>query len=113
MRLLTFELNGCQRVGAELDGRIVDLQSAFALSVLTTVGFSADALSRAERLFPSDLTRFLGCGSGCFDAARSAYDFATRLSEGMATRGIFYEEREITRLAPITRPPKIICLGLN
>jgi len=113
MRLLTFEVNGCQRVGAELDGRIVDLQSAFALSVLTTVGFTSDALVRAERLLPSDLTRFLGCGSGCFDAARSAFDYAAHLSENMATRGVFYEEREITRLSPITRPSKIICLGLN
>lgn len=113
MRLLTFEHNGCQRVGGELNGRIVDLQSAFALSVLTTVGFTADALERAERLLPGDITCFLGCGSGCYDAARTALDFAGRLSEGMGTRGIFYEEREITRLAPVTRPPKIICLGLN
>src|SRR5438309_9289406 len=108
MRLLTFEHNGCQRLGGELNGRIVDLQSAFALSVLTTVGFTAEALARAERLLPPDLAHFLGCGSGCFDAARTAYDFAARLSEGMGTRGIFYEEREITRLAPVIRPPKII-----
>ena len=113
MRLLSFEINGCHRVGGELDGRIVDLQSAFALSVLTTVGFTADALERAERLLPCDMARFFCCGSGCFDAARAALDFAARLTEGMGTRGIFYEEREITRLAPVTRPTKIICLGLN
>jgi 2-keto-4-pentenoate hydratase/2-oxohepta-3-ene-1,7-dioic acid hydratase in catechol pathway len=113
MRLLTFECNGRQRLGGELDGRIVDLQSSFALSVLTTIGFSADAMERAERLLPCDVTRFLRCESGCFDAARSAHDYAARISEGMATRGIFYEEREITRLAPVTRPTKIICLGLN
>jgi 2-keto-4-pentenoate hydratase/2-oxohepta-3-ene-1,7-dioic acid hydratase in catechol pathway len=113
MRLLTFECNGRQRLGGELNNRIVDLQSAFALSVLTTVGFSADALERAERLLPCDVSRFLACESGCFDAARSALDYAARLTDGMATRGIFYEEREITRLAPVTRPSKIICLGLN
>lgn len=113
MRLLSFECNGRQRLGAELDGRIVDLQSAFALEVLTTVGFSADALERAERLLPCDVARFLGCESGCFDAARSALDYARRLKDGMATRGVFYEEREITRLAPVRRPGKIICLGLN
>jgi 2-keto-4-pentenoate hydratase/2-oxohepta-3-ene-1,7-dioic acid hydratase in catechol pathway len=113
MRLLTFECNGRQRLGGELNGRIVDLQSSFALSVLTTIGFSADAMERAERLLPCDVTRFLGCESGCFDAARSALDYAARISEGMATRGIFYEEREITRMAPVTRPTKIICLGLN
>jgi 2-keto-4-pentenoate hydratase/2-oxohepta-3-ene-1,7-dioic acid hydratase in catechol pathway len=113
MRLLTFESNGRQRVGAELNGRIVDLQSAFALSVLTAVGFTADALERAERLLPCDITQFFACGSGCFDAARAALDFAARLTEGMGTRCIFYEEREITRLAPVIRPPKIICLGLN
>jgi 2-keto-4-pentenoate hydratase/2-oxohepta-3-ene-1,7-dioic acid hydratase in catechol pathway len=77
------------------------------------VGFSADALERAERLLPCDAACFLGCESGCFDAARTALDFASRVSESMATRGVFYEEREITRLAPVTRPPKIICLGLN
>jgi 2-keto-4-pentenoate hydratase/2-oxohepta-3-ene-1,7-dioic acid hydratase in catechol pathway len=113
MRLLTFEVNGCQRVGGELNGRIVDLQSAFALSVLTTVGFTADALERAERLLPCEMARFFSCGSGCFDAARTALDYAARLTDGMGTRGIFYEEREITRRAPITRPSKIICLGLN
>jgi 2-keto-4-pentenoate hydratase/2-oxohepta-3-ene-1,7-dioic acid hydratase in catechol pathway len=31
----------------------------------------------------------------------------------MGTRGVFFEEREIRRLAPVTRPGKIICLGLN
>jgi 2-keto-4-pentenoate hydratase/2-oxohepta-3-ene-1,7-dioic acid hydratase in catechol pathway len=113
MRLLTFEINGRHRLGAELDGRVVDLQSAFALEVLTTVGFSADALERAERLLPCDVARFLGCESGCFDAARSALDYARRLKDGMATRGVFYDEREITRLAPVARPRKIICLGLN
>lgn len=113
MRLLSFECNGRQRLGAELDGRIVDLQSAFALEVLTTVGFSADALERAERLLPCEVSRFLGCESGCYDAARSALDYARRLKDGMATRGVFYEEREITRLAPVRRPGKIICLGLN
>jgi 2-keto-4-pentenoate hydratase/2-oxohepta-3-ene-1,7-dioic acid hydratase in catechol pathway len=113
MRLLSFECNGRQRLGAELDGRIVDLQSAFALEVLTTVGFSADALERAERLLPCDVARFLGCESGCFDAARSALDYARRLKDGMGTRGVFYEEREVTRLAPVRRPGKIICLGLN
>lgn len=113
MRLLTFECNGRQRLGGELNGRIVDLQSAFALSVLTTVGFTAETLSRAERLLPCDSACFLGCGSGCYDAARTALDFAARLSDGMGTRGIFYEEREITRRAPVTRPGKIICLGLN
>jgi 2-keto-4-pentenoate hydratase/2-oxohepta-3-ene-1,7-dioic acid hydratase in catechol pathway len=114
MRLLTFECNGRQRLGGELNGRIVDLQSAFALSVLTTVGFTADALVRAEALLPCDMSRFFCCGSGgCYDAARTALDFAARLTEGMGTRGVFYEEREISRLAPVTRPPKIICLGLN
>jgi 2-keto-4-pentenoate hydratase/2-oxohepta-3-ene-1,7-dioic acid hydratase in catechol pathway len=113
MRFLSFECNGRQRLGAELDGRIVDLQSAFALEVLTTVGFSADALERAERLLPCDVTRFLSCESGCFDAARSALEYARRLKDGMATRGVFYDEREITRLAPVRRPGKIICLGLN
>lgn len=113
MRLLTFEINGRHRLGGESNGRIVDLQSAFALHVLTTVGFTADALERAERLLPCDMARFFCCGSGCFDAARTALDFAARLTEGMGTRGLFYEEREITRLAPVARPPKIICLGLN
>jgi 2-keto-4-pentenoate hydratase/2-oxohepta-3-ene-1,7-dioic acid hydratase in catechol pathway len=113
MRFLSFECNGRQRLGAELDGRIVDLQSAFALEVLTTVGFSADALERAERLLPCDVTRFLSCESGCFDAARSALEYARRLKDGMATRGVFYDEREISRLAPVRRPGKIICLGLN
>jgi 2-keto-4-pentenoate hydratase/2-oxohepta-3-ene-1,7-dioic acid hydratase in catechol pathway len=114
MRLLTFECNGRQRLGAELNGRIVDLQSAFALSAMTTVGFTSDALERAERFLPCDMAQFLCCGSGaCFDAARTGLDFAGRLSDNMGTRGIFYEEREITRLAPVARPTKIICLGLN
>src|SRR5207248_7312021 len=97
----------------ELNGRVVDLQSAFALSVLTTVGFTADALERAERLLPCDATRFLSCDSGCYDAARMGLDFAAGVLEGMATRGVFYEEREISRLAPIIRPGMIICLLLN
>lgn len=114
MRLLTFDCNGRQRLGAEWNGRVVDIQSAFALSAMTAMGFSSDALAQSERLLPCDMSRFLCCNSGgCFDAARTALDFANRLSENMGTRGIFLDEREVKRLAPVTRPPKVICLGLN
>lgn len=116
MRLLTFEVAGRQRLGAEWTGRIVDLQNVAALAELARYGASA-AQAVAER-FPSDMLEFLKGGAAARSTAREALAFLDNLPEEMVhnavgSTALVYREDQVRRRAPIPRPGKIICLGLN
>lgn len=116
MRLLTFEAAGQRRLGAEWNGCVVDLQNAAALPELLHYGVPAVA-ALAER-FPSDMLAFLQSGSSGRAAAEQALVFLGSIPEGMrdawiATGSLIYREEQIRRCAPVPRPPKVICVGLN
>ncbi len=116
MRLLTFEAAGQQRLGAEWQGRIVDLQNAAALKELVTYGVPA-AQALAER-FPSDLLALLQAGPAAQATAREALSFVASLPPDVlealsGQSAILYREDQVRRRAPIPRPGKIICVGLN
>jgi 2-keto-4-pentenoate hydratase/2-oxohepta-3-ene-1,7-dioic acid hydratase in catechol pathway len=101
MRLVTFETNGALRLGAELDGGILDLQNAAAQAGAAAV--------------PSGIIAFLAAGEAAMDAARATLAWAGREGTGaLAGRpGLFYREDQVRRRAPLPRPTKVICLGLN
>jgi len=116
MRLLTFEAAGRQRLGAEWNGSIVDLQNVVALGELVRYGAAA-AQAAAER-FPSDTLEFLKGGAAARSTAREALDFLASLPEGVRQQiaggsALLYREDQVRRRAPIPRPGKILCLGLN
>jgi 2-keto-4-pentenoate hydratase/2-oxohepta-3-ene-1,7-dioic acid hydratase in catechol pathway len=58
---------------------------------------------------------FLAAGGPAMDAARRSVDWASgRGAASLSTTpGLFYREGEAKRLAPVPRPGKVICLGLN
>jgi 2-keto-4-pentenoate hydratase/2-oxohepta-3-ene-1,7-dioic acid hydratase in catechol pathway len=116
MRLLTFEAAGQQRLGAEWQGRVADLQNVAALAELARYGASA-AQAVVER-FPSDMLAFLRGGSATLAAARGALAFLDELpgetaGELAGNSALVYREDQVRRRAPIPRPGKILCIGLN
>jgi 2-keto-4-pentenoate hydratase/2-oxohepta-3-ene-1,7-dioic acid hydratase in catechol pathway len=80
MKLYTFEVNGQQRLGAEQNGRLVDLQTV-AGDMLALVKAGPEALAAARR----------------------------RLAQASESIPI----DQVRLLAPIPRPGKILCSGLN
>jgi 2-keto-4-pentenoate hydratase/2-oxohepta-3-ene-1,7-dioic acid hydratase in catechol pathway len=102
MRLVTFEAGGIERLGAELEGGILDLARA-----------SREA--GAEGAFPEEMIALLAAGPGAMEGVRQTVDWA--VGRGAAalssTRGLLFREGDVKRLAPIPRPGKLICLGLN
>ncbi len=116
MRLLTFESAGRRRLAAEWNGLIVDLQNAGALQELVTYG--AGAASEYCAAFPSDMVEHLRGGPAAARRAQESLAFLSSLpggvTEHMAGSGaILYHENQIRRCAPVPRPPKVICVGLN
>jgi 2,4-diketo-3-deoxy-L-fuconate hydrolase len=96
MRLYTFEVNGRQRVGAETDKRLIDLRTAFSAND-ASAGTGADLLST------------LRGGDAAMDAAREAVNFALEHPGEYPSYGF----DEVKLLAPVPRPGKILCSGIN
>src|ERR1700733_7528580 len=83
MKLVTFERNGLSEPGALLDDKVVGLKSAGFPTLLHLIQGGAEALQRASVLL-----------------AKPPADAAVPLAK-------------VRLLAPLSRPPKIICVGLN
>lgn len=116
MRLLTFEIAGRRRLGAEWNGGIADLQNVVALKQVLDYGAAA-AAEGLER-FPSDMLAFLQGGDEARATAQEALAFLDGLPEDVRTSltgktALVYTEDQIRRCAPIPRPGKIVCIGLN
>jgi 2-keto-4-pentenoate hydratase/2-oxohepta-3-ene-1,7-dioic acid hydratase in catechol pathway len=116
MRLLTFEVGGRQRLGAEWNGRIVDLQNAAALTQL--IQYGAAAATNATERFPSDMLSYLRGGASAQAAAQEALAFLEQLPEEVQCNlagqsSVLYQEDQVRRCAPIPQPGKIVCIGLN
>lgn len=105
MRLVSFRRKGAVRLGAELDGGVIDLNQVYA-AWLADRG-EADAEARAATVVPPDILAFLAAGEPALDAAREAIEFATAHAE------LRLPAREMELLPPVPRPPKIICVARN
>jgi 2,4-diketo-3-deoxy-L-fuconate hydrolase len=81
VKLYTFEIDGQQRVGAERDGRLVDLSGTV----------------------PGDMLALIHAGNGALEAARRAV--------GSGARSYAFEDVRLR--APLPRPGKILCSGIN
>jgi acylpyruvate hydrolase len=87
MRLVTFVASGEPRAGVLIDGNVVDL-------------------NRADSGLPSTVLGLLQGGEGLIERARRAVESA---AGGPAA----HAAGSVRLLAPIPRPPKVICIGLN
>lgn len=115
MQLVTFVTNGDSRVGAHVDGHIVDVKAALAARL--EAGGEGNAEKMAEALIPSDMRAFIGRGEPGLAQAKSAVDYALKQGvDGDAPgweRKIVYSLDEVGVHAPILNPEKIVAIGLN
>jgi 2,4-didehydro-3-deoxy-L-rhamnonate hydrolase len=96
MRLYTFEVNGQQRIGVERDKRLIDLRTASSANDAPAGTFT-------------DLLSMLRGGEAALDATREAVNFALDHPREHPS----YDFDEVKLLAPVPRPGKILCSGIN
>jgi 2-keto-4-pentenoate hydratase/2-oxohepta-3-ene-1,7-dioic acid hydratase in catechol pathway len=106
MKLATFEISTAagpmRRVGAAVDGRLIDLASAYAAH-LEHADPGCDAQRLAGMLIPSDMVAFLGAGDAGRRAADQAIDAASKHEDAFGARTSF-ASAEVRLLAPVPRP---------
>src|ERR671911_873763 len=105
MRLISFRTPDGDRIGAGVDGEVVDLTTACA-ALLADRG-EADAEARAAETLPPDMEAFLAGGEEAMAAAAEAIEFASDRDDLRVRRD------EIRLLPPVRRPPKVICVARN
>ncbi len=111
MRLVTYQREGQIRTGAQLEGKVVDLNRAYR-AVLSQKGDEVELVVADARL-PTEMIRLLNGGDTSLEAARQAIAFAQELGAEAGKQGVVYTADEVTLLAPVPRPGKVICVGLN
>src|SRR5579859_7627527 len=115
MRLVTYQHEGQARTGALLGEFVVDLNRAYK-AALHHLG-NANELAVADLRLPSDMVSLLNGGEASLSAAGRALAFVQeRQSAGDATlgaQGLVYATTQVALLAPVLRPGKVVCLGLN
>lgn len=109
MKLASFEVAGTARWGVVLDQYVLDVNRRRATE-LARRG-ATGARERADREIPPDLVAYLRRHAGDLGPIRELVDGATDPGEG--PDGGYYPLREVRLLAPVPRPGKIVCIGLN
>lgn len=109
MKLITFSAQGEPfRLGVLLDeNTIVDPQQAYVEKLVAQD--QPRALEIASALIPSEPTAFLANGDIARDAAQEALQY---VSQDQTSKSI-YQKQDVQIGAPLLRPNKIICVGLN
>jgi len=106
VKLATFEISTpagpLRRIGAAVDGKLVDFAAAYAAH-LDCTDPGSDAQRVAGMFFPADMVAFLGTGDLGRRAAEDAINTAAKTDEAFAAR-TKYATDEVRLLAPVTRP---------
>jgi len=108
MKLITFNVDGCEKVGALKGDYIIDLREAYSLQLLSK-GFSIDeAVQRACKEIPDCMLSFIECGKETLEIARESIEFIIKNNNfGKAT----YLLKDVNLLTPILKPPMILNMG--
>lgn len=114
MQLVTFIANGRRRIGAHVDGKVVDLQAALAMRLL--LGGEGRPFELARALIPDDMRAFIERGEPGLAQAKSALAYALEgggQPSDPSEPKLVYGLGEVGVYAPILNPEKIIAIGLN
>jgi 2-keto-4-pentenoate hydratase/2-oxohepta-3-ene-1,7-dioic acid hydratase in catechol pathway len=104
MKLYTFEGEGRRRIGGECNGQLADLAAASAVMV---------QLRRGKGVVPADMLEFLRGGEAAMQAGRDTLAFMAKRPAVPVGERLSYAFDEVKLLAPIPRPGKILCSGIN
>ncbi len=111
MKLVTFLLDGQERIGADVEGaagRVVDLHRAYAAYLRDVEkNLSADPLAAA--VLGRDMVEFLKRGEKAVDAARTALAHA----ENNPRDGCTVDRQRVRLMAPVPRPGALVSAGKN
>src|SRR6266542_1492364 len=102
MKLYTFASKGQTRLGAELAGRLIDLNAAHA-----------GRLDRPNAVLAATMIDLIRGGEPARRKASQALAFAQKNAGSARARAWTRDFANVQLLAPIPRPRKILCRGLN
>ena len=105
MKLFTFEAEGRSHLGAECHGQLVDLPAA-NIAMLEARGKSGDVV-------PFHMLNFLRAGESAMQIAREVCAYMAKRPAVPVGKRLSYAFEEVKLLAPIPRPGKILCSGIN
>ena len=103
MRLVTFLVGGTERLGAIIDGRVIDLRGAAAALARPHGAHDTPAL-------PADMLALLRLGAAGLDTVRALLDV---VGAPDTTAPYVYDLSAVRVRAPIPAPGKILCIGRN
>ena len=108
MKLCTFEVSGMRSIGIETNGQMLDLPAACGAMVA-----ARGPKTGGPGGMPADMLAFLRLGEPALKAARDTLAFMARRPALPVGLRASYLLDEVKVLAPIPRPGKILCSGLN
>ncbi len=111
MKLVTYSCKGRVAPGALLNDWVVDLQQAHQ-DALAHSG-DAEELAAATLRVPADLLGLLQGGEAALAVARQALTFVEKRLATGDTPNWCHALADVELLAPVRRPGKIVCVGLN
>jgi acylpyruvate hydrolase len=111
MKLVTYSWNGQTALGALANDQIVDLRLAHRTAMCR--GRGIDDSAKVEDRFPVDLLGLLQGGEASMAVARQALRSVENQHSEDHASGLCHSVTEVEFLAPIQRPGKIVCVGLN
>ncbi len=104
LRFKTKDITAEPRLGVDFDESVLDLRIA---AEAFFDGEAGNAYELAKTLFPADMKKFLSLGDMSDSYAKAIVAWA--VENDIAT----IKKEDIKLLAPITKPDKFICIGLN
>jgi 2,4-didehydro-3-deoxy-L-rhamnonate hydrolase len=108
MKLYTFEVEGRRWLGADCNGQLVNLLAASLVFAMVR----GENPRKVHRL-PADMVEFLRMGEPGLQLARDVIAFMARRPVVPVGERLTYAFEEVKILAPIPRPGKILCSGIN
>src|SRR5688572_14130783 len=105
MKLYTFVAGAGTRLGAECHGQLVDLALAHRVMM--------EARGKPGRVLPSQMIELLRGGELAMQAAREVCAYMAKRPAVPVGERLAYAFEEVKLLAPIPRPGKILCSGIN
>src|SRR5262249_3298515 len=110
MKLVTYLWEGYLALGALVNERVVDLHHAYRAALSHSGAW--DELAVADLRVPTDLLGLLRGGDRSMTAVRQALRFVEG-QNGTGSASFSHPVSDVVILAPIPRPGKVVCVGLN
>jgi 2-keto-4-pentenoate hydratase/2-oxohepta-3-ene-1,7-dioic acid hydratase in catechol pathway len=108
MRLYSFTIEGRDTIGIEAKSQLIDLPVSYG-ALITSKG----RVPGLPEGLPTDMISFLRLGEPALDAARATAQFISRRPALPVGLQAVYALEQVELLAPVPRPGKILCSGIN